>query len=126
MDANLILWSLQGAVAVVFLATGLMKLFMPKDRLAITFKWTASFRDVTLKGIGLIETLGAIGIVLPEALRIFPWLSPIAALGLAVTMIGASLTNLRFKEYGALGLSLPLLCACAYIAWARDVLSPAF
>jgi hypothetical protein len=82
---NLALWIVQGLLALLFLFAGGMKLILPLEDLA---------GPVTLPGwfvrlIGICEVLGALGLVLPGVLRIRTELTPIAAAGLLIVMIGA-------------------------------------
>jgi uncharacterized membrane protein YphA (DoxX/SURF4 family) len=52
-----------------------------------------------IKLIGALELLAAIGLILPAVLDIAPVLVPLAATGLAVTMVGAAIVHIRRKEY---------------------------
>ena len=88
---NITLWIIAGLLAAAFLAAGAMKLAQPKAKLAESgMAWTEDFSDSQVKLIGLVEVLGAIGLILPAALDIAPILTPIAAAGLALTMLGAT------------------------------------
>jgi uncharacterized protein YjeT (DUF2065 family) len=69
--------------------------------------------------------LGAIGIVLPELRGILPSLTPLAAAGLVLTMIGAALTHLRRAEYGAIAVNAVLLILAAFVAYGRFFVLPA-
>jgi hypothetical protein len=64
--------------------------------------------------IGSLEVLGAIGIVLPALTGIVPWLTPLAALGLVLTMIGAALSHLRRTEYANFAVNGVVLALVAY------------
>src|SRR4051812_27951164 len=73
-----------GILAFLALATGLMKIVRPKEKLlamGAPFQWANDFTQNQIRGIGAIEVLGAIGVILPMALGVVPVLSPIAALG---------------------------------------------
>jgi uncharacterized membrane protein YphA (DoxX/SURF4 family) len=96
---NTIIWIIQVLLSLAFLATGFMKITMPKEKLKEKIGgWVDDFKDSTLKLIGLTEVLGAFGLVLPMLLKIFPILTPIAACGLVLTMVGAAQTHLKRKE----------------------------
>jgi len=125
MSINFWLWILQVLCAVIFLATGAMKLVLDREALAGRFEWTKALPEFVIRGIGALETLGGLGIVLPELTRILPSLTPLAALGLTATMVGATATNIRTAHYSALTLSVPLIFICGLIAWGRFVLAPA-
>ena len=60
--------------------------------------WADTYSDAGVKGIGAVEVLGAIGLVLPAATGIAPILTPIAAVGLALVMAAAVVVHVRRKE----------------------------
>lgn len=98
---NTALWIIQGVLAAAFLMIGGMKLMMPKAQLAgmgDMLAWTHDFTEQQIKGIGILEVLGAIGIILPPLVGILPILSPLAALGLTLVGIGAVVTHIRRNE----------------------------
>lgn len=88
--SNVKLWIAQGVLAAVFLFAGVMKLVTPADVLAGQAHMSGAF----LKFIGVCETLGALGLVLPGIFRVQQWLTPLAAAGLVVIMIGAVVTTI--------------------------------
>jgi len=90
-----------GILAFLSLATGLMKIVRPKEKLlamGAPFQWANDFSQNQIRGIGALEVLGAIGIILPMAIQVVPVLSPIAALGLAVLQAGAFVVHSRRGE----------------------------
>jgi uncharacterized membrane protein YphA (DoxX/SURF4 family) len=92
-------WILQIVLAVAFLAAGVMKLARPRPALVgAGMGWADDYSDGAVKGIGALEVLGAIGLVLPAFTGIAPILTPIAALGLAAVMAGAVVVHVRRKE----------------------------
>ena len=96
---NVVLWIIAGLLAAAFAGAGLMKLTQPKAKLAAAgMPWTEDFSDGQVKGIGALEVLGAIGLILPAALGIAEVLTPLAAIGLTLLMAGAAVTHLRRKE----------------------------
>jgi uncharacterized membrane protein YphA (DoxX/SURF4 family) len=119
------LWVIQGLLAVAFLGAGAMKLSQPKEKLAQNMGWVEDFSQPAVRLIGAVEVLGAIGLVLPALTGILPWLTPLAALGLALTMVGAALTHLRRKEYGTIAVNAVLLVLAAFVAYGRFFVLPA-
>ena len=95
---NIVLWVLQGLAAVAFLGSGFLKLARPTPELAKTMTWVNHVRPPMVKFVGAVEVLGAIGLILPWATGTATVLTPIAAVGLAVTMIGALFTHARIKD----------------------------
>lgn len=116
---NIALWILAGLLAVAFLGAGAMKLVTPRTTLTANprMAWTAAFSEPTVKTIGLLEVLGGIGLVLPPMVRIAPFLAPLAATGLAITMIGAAFTHARRHE--SMLVPLVLLALCVLLAAGR-------
>ncbi|MBB5779095.1 DoxX family protein [Nonomuraea jabiensis] len=117
---NVALWIIAGLLALAFLGAGLMKLSQPKEKLAASgLAWTEDFSAGAVKGIGALELLAAIGLVLPAALGIVPALTPLAAAGLVIVMIGAAVTHARRKEYQGIVINAVLLVLAAVVAWGR-------
>ena len=96
--SEIVLWIISGLLALAFLAAGGMKAMQPKANLAENMAWVEDFSDTQVKGIGILEILGAIGLILPMLTGIAPILTPIAAIGLVLTMIGAAITHIRRGE----------------------------
>ncbi|HET6708170.1 MAG TPA: DoxX family protein [Amycolatopsis sp.] len=117
---NIVLWVIAGVLAAAFLAAGVMKLVQPKEKLAASgMGWTESFSSGTVKTIGALELLAAVGLLLPALLHIAPILVPLAALGLVLIMIGAIVTHARRKENQMIGANVALLILAAVVVWGR-------
>ena len=117
---NVTLWIIAGVLAAAFAAAGLMKLAQPKAKLAESgMGWTEDLSDGQVKGIGVLEVLGAIGLILPAATDIAPILTPIAATGLALLMLGAVVTHVRRGEHNMLPVNLLLGGLAAFLAVMR-------
>ena len=107
-------------LAVIFLATGLTKLTQPRAKLAAgPMGWAADVTDVEFRTVALLEVLGALGLVLPGALGIAPLLTPLAAVGLALTMVGAIATHVRMGETDRLMVPIAILALVVFVAVAR-------
>jgi hypothetical protein len=87
---NYALWTVQILLALLFLFTSGLKLILPIEVLTSQMPLPGPF----VRFIGLCEGLGAIGLILPWALRVRKGLTPLAAAGLAIIMIGATALNL--------------------------------
>ncbi|MBN8638277.1 MAG: DoxX family protein [Anaerolineae bacterium] len=118
------LWILQVLLAVAFVGAGLMKLTQPKAKIAERMAWANDFSDTQVKLIGLVELLGAVGLILPAITRILPILTPLAAVGLVLTMIGAALVHVRRGEIPMIVPNLVLLVLAAIVAYGRFVAFP--
>ena len=118
------LWVIQVLLALVFVMAGGMKLIQPKEKISAMLPWANDFSQNNIRLIGLVEVLGAIGLILPSLTRILPVLTPLAALGLVVTMVGAILTHLRRKETPAIAVNVVLLVLAAVVVYGRFVAVP--
>jgi len=75
------LWVIQVLLAVVFAATGTVKLSQPRLALAGRMHWVVDATDAQVKSIGALEILAAIGLVLPPLVHVATFLAPLAAVG---------------------------------------------
>ena len=117
---NVVLWIVAGLLAVAFLTSGLMKLSQPKKKLADSgMGWTEDFSDGAVKGIGALEVLGALGLILPAVFDVATVLVPIAATGLALVMLGAAVTHARRRENQMIVVNVVMLALAAFVAWGR-------
>ncbi|WBB69979.1 DoxX family protein [Micromonospora sp. WMMD812] len=117
---NIVLWIVAALLAVVFLGVGLMKVTRPKEKLVASgLGWAETWSAGTVKLIGALEVLAAVGLILPAVLDIAPVLVPLAALGLVLIMIGAVVIHARRKEYPGLVANIVLLVLSAVILWGR-------
>lgn len=117
---NVVLWIITGVLAAAFAAAGLMKLTTPRAALADKMHWVNNATDGQVKLVGLVEVLGAIGLVLPAIVDIAPVLVPLAAIGLALTMVGAVVVHLRDGEGFAAAMPAVVLgLLCLVVAWGR-------
>jgi uncharacterized membrane protein YphA (DoxX/SURF4 family) len=109
------LWIVQALLALEFLAAGSMKLVMPIDELTAQFPLPGLF----IRFIGCCEVAGALGLILPGVLRIKQYLTPLAARGLVVIMVGATM----FTPPDQLPLALIPICTgllAAFVAYGRE------
>ena len=120
MRSNLQLWIIQGLLALIFLFAGGMKLILPPE----AFKGQILLPGPFMRFIGAAEMLGAIGLILPGLLRIRPQLTPLAACGLVIIMIGAVVITLQGG--GGAQAVVPLIVGllAAFVAYRRWRLTP--
>ncbi|WP_433677695.1 DoxX family protein [Nocardia sp. CA-119907] len=116
---SIFLWGLQGVLAAVVGMSGLGKLAQPKDKLAETYTWMQDVSKGTVWFIGLVEVVGAIGLIAPAATGIAPVLTPIAAAGLAIFSLLAAILHIRRKELRGVAIVAILFVVAAVIAWGR-------
>ena len=116
---NVFLWILQIVLAAMFALAGVQKSTQPKEKLVTRLPWVEDFSAGTVRLIGIVELLGAIGLVLPAAVDIVPVLTPLAATGLAIVMALAVNTHRRRHEPSGMALTAALLVAALVVAWGR-------
>jgi uncharacterized membrane protein YphA (DoxX/SURF4 family) len=119
---NLTLWVIAVLLAAIFLAGGVGKLILRKERIAAHRPfggWAEDFSGESIKAIGVLEILAAVGLVLPAALDIAPILVPLAAVGLVMVMAGAMVTHLRRHEATPIAVNLVCLALAGFVAWGR-------
>ena len=116
-----IIWIAQGLLAAAMLGAGAMKLLRTKEQLreSGSMDWTEDFAPAQIKGIGALEVLAAIGLVVPAALDIVPVVTPIAAAGVVLLMIGAGVTHARRGELANLPVNVVLAGIAIFIAIER-------
>ena len=114
------LWIVQGLLAALFLLAGGMKLVLPVEEMTRQIQLPGLF----LRFIGVAEVLGAIGLVLPGLLRIRPGLTPLAAAGLVIIMIGATVVTLASGMLAPALISLVVGLLAAFVAYGRWRLAP--
>ena len=121
---NIALWVIQILLALAFGMAGIMKVTQPIDKLEARMGWVKSVGPRGVRLIGTLEILGAIGLILPAVTGILPWLTPVAAAGLALTMVGAMITHGRRGEYSNLGVNVVLLALALFVVYGRFVIVP--
>ncbi len=118
------LWIVQILLAVAFAMSGLMKLMQPIADLASQMGWVASVPAALVRFIGAAELAGAAGLILPALTRIQPRLTALAALGLVVVMVLASVVHATRGEFGMIPVNLVLGALAAFVAWGRGKAAP--
>jgi uncharacterized membrane protein YphA (DoxX/SURF4 family) len=117
---NVFLWVLAGVLAALFLGSGALKLARTKEQLASSgLGWVEQFPEGAIKLIGVLEVAGAVGLILPAALKIAPVLTPLAAVGLVLVMAGAAVTHARRREIPNAAVPIVLGVLAAVVAWGR-------
>jgi len=114
------LWIVQGLLAALFLFAGGAKLVLPLDQMTGPVALPGWF----LRFLGVAEVLGALGLILPGLLRIRPGLTPLAAAGLVIIMIGATVITLVGGMVAVALMNLVVALLAAFVAYGRWRLAP--
>ena len=117
------LWVAQALLALIFLMAGFTKAFTPVEELTKMMTWVASFPNLP-PYIGTVEILGALGVVLPSAVRIQPRLAVFAAGGLLLIQVLAAALHLYLGELNMIPINLTLGALAAFVLWGRAVRAP--
>jgi uncharacterized membrane protein YphA (DoxX/SURF4 family) len=117
---NIAAWILQVLLAVIFVFHGVLYVASPEAlvaRMRQQGQWPPTIPTGFRIFIGVAELFGAIGLIGPALTHILPWLTPLAALGLAVVMASASVYHIRRKEPPTALVLMVLALAVVYLRW---------
>lgn len=118
-----ILWVLQWVFGVYFVAVGVMHFIVPEG-LPGPMSWMYDLDDNLHMVSGIAEILGGLGLILPSVTKIAPRLTPLAALGLIVVMLGAAVWHGSRGEVAQIAQNLIIAGVLGYIAYGRWKLCP--
>jgi putative oxidoreductase len=121
---SIALWAVQLLLGAMFAMAGVLKSTRPIAELAPMIPWTPDVPEALVRFIGISELAGAIGLIVPAATRILPWLTPLAALGIAVIMLLATGFHIMRGEIANLPITLILGALAAFVAWGRSRKAP--
>lgn len=114
------LWVVQGLLALVFLGSGLAKSTMSKERMIATGQTgVAPFPLPVIRLTAVAELLAAAGLVLPGLLGAAEVLTPLAAVGLMLVMVGAAVSHASLREYPQVGANAVLFGLALFVAVGR-------
>ena len=113
---NILLWVLQALLAAAFLAHGLLLLMPPAE---IAAQMNAALPRSFWVFLGVAEVAAAIGITLPGATRIQPWLVPAASAGIMFVMVSATIWHIVRGEISSAVITLVLLVMATYVTYMR-------
>ncbi|MBK5268587.1 MAG: DoxX family protein [Acidimicrobiia bacterium] len=99
---------------------GIMKMTQTKEKLAENMGWVEHYKTRAIRLIGLLEALGAIGLILPAVTNILPILTPLAVIGIALVMVRAMSRQLsRGNETQMVVMNMTFLLMALFVAWGR-------
>jgi uncharacterized membrane protein YphA (DoxX/SURF4 family) len=122
---NILLWILQILLGLAFIAAGYNHGFRSDQMKSQQGgQWVAAIPRGLLTFIAICEFLGGVGVILPAVSGILPWLTPLAASGLALIMLLAAGFHLVRREYPSIAFNLVLLVLAAFVAYGRFMVVP--
>ena len=123
---NVVLWIIAGLLALVALAGGLTKTFMPLDKLARHdgAAWTRDASPTFVRTLGILEILAAIGLTLPAVLGVAPVMVPVTAVCWIALMIGAMITHGRLGQAKLVLVNIVYLALATFIVVGRFGTTP--
>jgi uncharacterized membrane protein YphA (DoxX/SURF4 family) len=116
---DIALWVAAIILATVFAIAGGLKVAVPRQRLRPLMGWVEYASDLPVKALGVAEVAGAVAIVLPGLIGVATVLTPIAAVGLAIVMVGAAIVHLCLDESGKVPQTVVLFVLAVFVAWGR-------
>jgi hypothetical protein len=121
---NDLLWIVQVLLALAYLMAGVLKATQPLDMLSKRMSWVRATPAGLVRFIGVAELLGAIGIILPLATGILPWLTVAAAIGLVIVQLCAIVFHLARGEARVLPGNVVLLVLALFVVIGRVAIVP--
>lgn len=110
------LWAAQVILA-VFLISGAIMKFLPIEKISVMMPWTGEIPKVGVRFLGVIDLLGAIGLILPSLLRIKPQVTPWAAVCIILLMFCAIVFHISRGETAVIGVNIFCIVIAGFITW---------
>jgi uncharacterized membrane protein YphA (DoxX/SURF4 family) len=120
---NILLWVLQVLVALLYAASGVMKVFM-FDKISVDVPSFGALPRSAWTALGAVELVCAVGLIAPAALRWQPALTVFAATVLAIESLVFIGVHVKYREITPMIMSGVLGLVMAFIAYGRMVLQP--
>jgi uncharacterized membrane protein YphA (DoxX/SURF4 family) len=121
---NIALWALQVLLALAFLLAGVPKIIQPIPELSKRLTWAKDLPMPFVRFIGAAEVLGAVGLILPALTGILPWLTVVAAIGLAIIMVASIAFHVVRGETNRIIANVVLLALLLFVLIGRMVIVP--
>ena len=112
-------WIVSGLLAFAYLFAGGSKILTGYDKIQERMTWTSHSKPWVVKVVGILEVLGAIGLIVPVLLGILPVLTPVAASGFVAIQLVAIVIHIRIGEGKKIGANVVLLLLALFVAIAR-------
>ena len=116
---HILLWVLQVLLSATLIWAAFVKLFQPIEQLKVMWPWTGEVSPTVVKLMGIIDLLGALGLLLPSLFRFKPVLTPVAAIGIVLLMVSASVFHISRGETSQIGFNIVFGLLAAVVAYGR-------
>ena len=120
---HITLWVAQVLLAGFFINGAVMK-FSPIEKISPTVPWIGQVPELIVRLLGVIDVLGAVGLILPALLRIKPQLTPWAALASIALMLSALVFHVSRGETGVIWFNIVFAFVALFVAWGRFKKAP--
>jgi len=114
-------WIIAGVLAFFYLYSGAMKVVRSREQLVPMMGWVERTPIAAVRTIGVLEVLGAVGLIVPPLTGVAPWLAIAAAVGLVLVQIGGITVHIVRGEIKVLGLNIALLVLAAVTVWLATI-----
>jgi len=121
---NVVLWIIQALLAVTYVIIGGAKAFQSLEGLSKRMTWVHNVPAALVRFIGIAELLGAIGLILPLVTNIAPWLTVVAAAGLALVQVCAIIFHVSRHEARVVASNVALLLLAVFVLIGRVAIVP--
>jgi hypothetical protein len=121
---HIVLWVVQVVLAVCLSWAAWMKLVQPVEQVAAMWPWAGQVPVSLVKITGIVDLLGALGLVLPSVLRIQPKLTPVTAGCIILLMVCASIFHIVRGEIALIGVNIVFVLLAAFVAWGKSMNAP--
>jgi hypothetical protein len=120
---NILLWVLQALAALLYAASGVMKVFL-FDKVSKDVPSFGALPRQAWMALGIVELVCTVGLIVPAALHWQPALTVVAATILAIESLVFIWVHVRYRELPTIIMCGVLGLLMAFIAYGRMVLEP--
>ncbi len=121
---HILLWIAQILLSITLIWAAFVKLVQPIEQLKAMWPWTGDVSPALVRFTGVIDFLGALGLLLPSLFRVKPILVPLAAIGIVLLMISASIFHICRGEASQIGFNVFFGALAAFVAYGRSKIAP--
>jgi len=121
---HVLLWIAQILLSITLIWAAFVKLIQPIEQLEIMWPWTGDIPPAMVRLTGVIDLLGALGVLLPSLFRFKPILTPLAAIGIVLLMVSASVFHIYRGEASQIGFNIVFGVIAAFVAYGRTKIAP--